>query len=274
MEQFFTDLWDTISKFAVTSGAKLLGAIVLLVVGLKLVKRLARRIENGKGFKKLNVNVQSFAKSGLVIALDAIVILTAVSILGVPMASIVALIGSCGVTIGLALQGGLSNLAGGLMVLLFHPFKVGDLISNGSYTGVVEEIGIFYTTIRTGDNREVLLPNGTVTGNALVNESYNETRRMDYAVPLGYGVDPALASRVLLTVAKETPNVLENPAPQLYLDSFGDSSLNYKLRLWCPSAKYYDVKVELGQRISDALAAAGVTIPYPQLDVHMDKDAS
>ena len=196
-------------------------------------------------------------------------VVTVGGIMGVPMASVVAAIASAGVAIGLALQGALSNLAGGIMILLFRPFRLDDYIEAGDYAGTVTDVGIFYTVLRTPDNKVVTIPNGTIMSESVVNYSVMDTRRVEIVVSVAYGSDIEQVKQILLGVATAHELVLTDPAPFARLAEHGDSSLDFKLRVWVKSADYWTVHFDLLETVEGRLAEAGIEIPYNQLDVHI-----
>lgn len=204
MEEF----WKTVTQFAAGFGLKLLAALLLLVIGLKLCKWAVRRLEKSRFFGKLEDSVRSFVRSLVSIGLKILVFVSASLVLGIPESSFIALLTSAGVAIGLALQGALSNFAGGLMILLFRPFRVGDYISTASGEGTVHDITVFYTVLITPDNKHVTLPNGGLTNTAVTNYSREKTRRVDLAFSVAYNSDLTEVRRLLLDAARAHPMVL------------------------------------------------------------------
>lgn len=246
-------------------------ALVVIIIGMKLIKWVRKLLK--KSLEKNN------ADTGLVQFLDSLVkyvlyILLALTILqrfGVQTTSIVAAIGSVGVAIGLALQGSLSNFAGGVIILLLKPFKVGDYVIQGSLEGVVSEIQLFYTTLTTGDNRKIVIPNGQLADNSLINATAAETRRVDIKVGISYNSDVKLAKDLLLKLGNEDADTLkeEGNAPMAAVEELGDSAVNMLLRVWTTTDKYWDVKFRLTEAVKASFDEAGIEIPYNQLDVHL-----
>lgn len=246
-------------------------AFVVIIIGMKLIKWVRKLLK--KSLEKNN------ADTGLVQFLDSLVkyvlyILLALTILqrfGVQTTSIVAAIGSVGVAIGLALQGSLSNFAGGVIILLLKPFKVGDYVIQGSLEGVVSEIQLFYTTLTTGDNRKIVIPNGQLADNSLINATAAETRRVDIKVGISYNSDVKLAKDLLLKLGNEDADTLkeEGNAPMAAVEELGDSAVNMLLRVWTTTDKYWDVKFRLTEAVKASFDEAGIEIPYNQLDVHL-----
>ena len=263
---------QTISQYAVEIAGKLILGIIVLVVGFKLTKVLVKLIVKGKVFTKLDPGVQTFLKSFISIAFKALVVITAAGVIGINMASFITILGSMAVAIGLSLQGSLSNIAGGLIILIFKPFKMGDFITVGGENGVVTEIGIFYTHLTTVDNRKVIIPNSVVSNDKLVNASEQDKRRVDINVTVGYDSDIEKVKGILLGIANRHPKVIKEPAePMARLANHGDSALEFTFRSWCNAEDYWDVKFDMLEEIKTEFDKNNISIPYPQLDVHLDK---
>ena len=265
MSGFTTALMDDLVQF----GLHLLYAILFVAAGLKAAKWLAKRIKHMKLMQRIDPNVASFISTSSLQVLRIIVLIIAALILGVPGSAFVTLFGSAGVAIGLALQGSLSNLAGGLMLLFFRPFSVGDYIKTETDEGTVQQISTFYTTILTIDNRRVILPNGELTNNRLINCSAEPTRMLDLAFSVSYDSDPAHVRSVLLACAAENPHVLAEPAPVAPMTAHGESGLTFNLRAWVAKENYGKARFALLESVKIAFDREGISIPYPQMDVHM-----
>lgn len=263
LEDLFPKLLDFILQVAL--------AFVFIVIGMKLIgwvrKILRRSLERNNADTGLIQFLDSFVKYILYILLA----LTILQRFGVQTTSIVAAIGSVGVAIGLALQGSLSNFAGGVIILLLKPFKVGDYILQGDLEGTVSEIQLFYTTLKTGDNRKIVIPNGQLADNSLINATASETRRLDIKVGISYDGDIRLAKELLLKLGMEDPDTLkeEEKMPMAVVEDLADSSVNMMLRVWTPTEKYWEVKFRLTEKVKLAFDEAGLEIPYNQLDVHV-----
>ena len=246
-------------------------AFVFIVIGMKLIgwvrKILRKSLERNHADTGLVQFLDSLVKYGLYILLA----LTILQRFGVQTTSIVAAIGSVGVAIGLALQGSLSNFAGGVIILLIKPFKVGDYVIQGSLEGNVSEIQLFYTTLTTPDNRKIIIPNGQLADNSLVNATAADTRRLDIKVGISYNSDVKLAKDLLLKLGENDPDTLreEGKAPMAAVEELADSSVNMLLRVWTPTNKYWDVKFRLTEAVKFAFDEAGIEIPFNQLDVHL-----
>lgn len=252
-------------------GLKIIFGLIVLFVGMKLAKWAVKLVSKGKAFSKLEVSVQSFLLSFIKIILYALVIASAAIIWGIPTTSFLTIFTSAGVAVGLALQGALSNFAGGLMILIFKPFKVGDFIENGAVMGTVKDITIIYTILHTVDNKVITIPNGTLTNSNVINYSTLPSRRVDIKFSAGYHDDIEKVKRVLMSVAEAHEKVLKDPAPFVRLTAQGSSSLDYTFRVWCAGADYWDVYFDMMERVKMAFDENGISIPFQQVDVHMDK---
>mgnify|MGYP001113216416 CR=1 FL=1 len=201
------------------------------------------------------------------------VVIAALDQLGVDTTSLIALIGAAGLAIGLALQGSLQNLASGVMLIVFRPFDSGDFVETAGVSGVIETIGIFTTTMRSGDNREIIIPNGEIFGGTITNFSKRETRRVDMVFGIGYDDDIKKAKDLLNKILDEDERVLKEPAPLVAVAELADSSVNFNVRPWCKTADYWDVYFDTHEKVKLTFDAEGISIPYPQMDVHQDKAA-
>ncbi|MBO4353600.1 MAG: mechanosensitive ion channel [Clostridia bacterium] len=271
MEDFLKEMWTKISEFAVTYGFRLIASLVVLIIGSKLIKFVVKRVKKSKGLEKMQKTAQVIVVNSLKIFLYAILIVTICSILDIPMASIVGVITSCALAVGLALQGALSNLAGGFMILIFKPFLVDDYIDAGSCAGTVVDIGAFYTTLKTPDNKKVVIPNGALANGVVTNFSRHPTRRVDLKFNVAYSSNIDKVREVILGCANSHDLVLKDPAPVVYLTEQADSALVFSLRAWANNSDYWTVFFELNEAVKRAFDATGIKIPFPQLDVHMDK---
>ena len=265
--------WQTflslITQFVTSLGIKLLGAILIFVVGLKLTSWLCKIIRTSPKLDKLEVSLRSFLTSFVKIVLYIILVITVAMILGVPATSFITILASCGVAVGLALQGSLSNFAGGLMILFFRPFKVGDFIEASGETGIVQEITVVYTVLLTLDNKRITIPNGGLTNSVIKNYSSEELRRVDLTFNVAYGSDVEQVKELIGKLAAAHPLALKEPAPFVRLSAHGDSALTFTTRVWCKNADYWDVYFDLTEGVKKAFDEKGIQIPYPQMDVHV-----
>ena len=270
-DQILTNLFTWITEFAMSFGLKFLAAIIVLFVGFKITKWVAKLIGKSKKFQKIDAGAQSFIKSFLNIVLKALIILTAASIIGVPMTNFVAAIGSIGLAIGLAMQGSLSNVAGGLMILIFHPFRVGNFITANGVSGTVKEITILYTILDTPDNVRIIVPNGELSNATVQNFSVNEIRRCDLEFGVAYNSDMKLVIKLLTDMASSHELILKDKDIFVKVGSYDESQITVKLRAWVNAADYWTVYFDLLDKAKEVFDANGIEIPFPQLDVHFDK---
>ncbi len=260
---------DNLVSMAVNFAGKLMAALLVLVLGGLLVKLFLKAFKKSKLIQKTETTVAHFLVNFIRIGLYMILIITAIAIMGVPMASVVAAIASAGVAIGLALQGSLSNLAGGIMILIFKPFRIGDYITTGGESGTVVDIGIFYTFLQTPDNRQITIPNGKVMGDSVTNVSVYKTRRVDLKLSVAYGSDTEKVKAILIDEATKHKLVLKDPEPFCRMSEHGSSSLDFSLRVWVNSADYWTVNFDLLESIKARFEKEGIEIPYQKLDVNV-----
>ncbi|MBQ4590394.1 MAG: mechanosensitive ion channel family protein [Clostridia bacterium] len=242
-------------------------AALILIIGFALVKALLRFVK--KFTSKLDVNIQTFIENFVGIALKLVVILTAVIVIGVPESSVIAVLGSCGLAIGLALQGGLSNIASGIIIMFCKPFHVGDFIISGGISGVVKDIGIYYTLITTPDNQDISVPNSTLANSTITNLSTESTRRLDFDFTVSYEADLDLTRKVLLASAQMNDLVLKDPAPEVLITAHGASGVTVKLRVWCAAENYWTVNFDMWEDVKKAFDKFGIEIPYQYVNVVM-----
>ncbi len=250
-------------------GLRVIAAIVILIVGrwvAKAVEKLVVRVMSGR---KVDPTIINFTGNLTYIALLAFVVLAALGQLGVQTTSFIAVIGAAGLAIGLALQGSLANFAAGFLLIIFHPFKVGDLIEGAGVLGVVEKIQIFTTQLLTADNKTIIIPNAKLTADNIVNWSVKGTRRVDLEVGIGYGDDIDKARDILTAIVDEDSRILKDPAPTIAVSALGDSSVTLVVRPWVMAGDYWGVYFDLTEQIKKRFDAEGVTIPFPQRDVHI-----
>lgn len=254
---------------AATLGKKLVAAGLVLLIGHLLIKLFMKILRKSKFAEKGDPTAVRVLNNFIRVGLYVVLLVTVIGILGVPMASVVAAIASAGVAIGLALQGALGNLAGGIMILMFRPFRIGDYVETSDAAGTVEDVGIFYTVLRTPDNKVVTIPNGTVMANNVTNYSLKETRRLELVFHVDYGTDVEKVKKILLSEASKHELVLGDPAPFARLAEQGDHALAFKLRVWVANADYWTVNFDLLEAINKRFEEEGIEIPFNQLDVHV-----
>ncbi len=264
---------NNILEWCITGGIRILIAIIILIVGWIITDKLVKVIRRGKAFAKLDTTLASFLSSCINILFKTILIIICISLVGIPMASIVAILAAAGATIGLALQGGLSNIAGGILLLIFKPFKVGDFITSDGESGTVADIGIFYTKIKTIDNKTAIIPNGVVSGNKLVNYSDEEFRRVDLEFTVDYSSNINGILLLLNNISDNNEKVVsdENHSTDVRIISYSERGITIVTRSWCKSSDYWAVYFDLNKTVYDEFTKYGVKFAIPQMDVHLDK---
>ena len=268
--------WESIKEFFTDKGmvefiVRFLLAVIFLLIGSKVAKIIARKITKSKSMMRLNKTIRSFLGHVIAICLYILVAIITVMILGLELSAFSAALASVGLAIGLALQGGLSNIAGGVLVVAFKPFEVGDYIETAGVGGTVTDIGVFYTTLTTPDNKKVVIPNGTVSNEVVTNYSTHDTRRIDFDFSIAYSADIDVAKKVLYACAQADERVLTDPAAKVMITSHKESSIGIRLRVWVRSSDYWDVNFAIWEQVKRSFDQFGVVIPYPQLDVHLSK---
>lgn len=254
----------------VRAGGSILKAILVFIVGrflISLVKRLVTRLMNKRD---VDISIKTFVSSLINILLTILLIVSVVGALGVETTSFAALLASAGVAIGMALSGNLQNFAGGLVILLFKPYKVGDWIEhpNQSVSGTVKEIQIFHTILNTADNKQIYIPNGSLSSGVIINYSHQKTRRVEWIVGVDYGEDYAKVMKVMHEVLAADKRILTEPAPFVALHALAASSVNVVARVWVNSEDYWNVYFDINQAIYDTFNKEGINFPFPQLTVH------
>ncbi|MBW6498501.1 MAG: mechanosensitive ion channel [Bacteroidales bacterium] len=262
-------LLNFFSEFAVTYGLRLIGAIVALIIGFWLIKKFNRALKNLFEKREVEPSLSSFLLSLISIMLKILVVISILGMIGIQMTSFIAILGAAGLAIGLALSGTLQNFAGGVILLLLKPFKVGDFIEAQGYLGTVSEIQIFNTILKTPDNKLIIIPNGPLATNSLTNFSAMPTRRVDWKFGIAYGDSFPKAKSVLEQLLKNDSRVMEDPAPFIVLSSLSDSSVDITVRAWVNSGDYWPVFFEMQEKVYDTFAKEGINIPFPQMDVHL-----
>lgn len=253
-------------------GTSIILAVATLVAGLFVIGLAMRVLNKALDRGNIDPSLRSFLGSLSSMGLKALVYITALSVLGIEMTSFVAILAAAGLAIGMALSGTLQNFAGGVMVLLFKPYKVGDFIEAQGYSGVVKEIQIFITVLTTPDNKTVLIPNGPLANGALINYSTQPLRRVDWTFGIGYSDDIDKAYELIHSLLSADERVLKDPAPLVALSSLGDSSVNLVVRAWVKAPDYWDVHFAMNDSVFRQFGANGLSIPFPQLDVHVHEN--
>lgn len=262
------EVWKSVSDKLVSIAGRLLACILILIIGHFIIKLITKKLLNSKKMNNLDPGVRGFLRTFVKILLNVILIVSVIGVLGIPMASVIAVLGAAGAAIALALQGTLGNLAAGIMLVVLRPFRVGDFIEISGNLGTVLEIGLFATTVRTIDNRHVIVPNSTMTNSTLINYSSEELRRVDMVVHTAYGTDMEKAKQIILDYAKEDKYILDDPAPFVRMTDMGDS-MEYTVRMWVKNADYWDARFNLSENICARFAENGIAVPHHQVDIHV-----
>ncbi len=260
---------DWIMEKIVEYGTSLLFAVAVIVIGFWIVKRINKLVRRTFEKKDFDPSLETFLASTIAITLRILVIITALSQLGIEMTSFVALLGAAGLAIGMAFSGTLSNLAGGVMILFFKPYKVGDFIEAQGEKGTVKELRIFNTILITLDNKTVIIPNGPLANGNMINYSTQTKRRVDFTVGIAYGDDYDTAKNMLLEFVKDDPRIIDAEDNFIGLVELADSSVNITLRVWCKTEDYWAVFFNMNERIYKEFGSKGLNIPFPQMDVHV-----
>jgi len=250
-------------------GPRLIGAIIVLLVGLQIIGWLSKWLK--KSFEKRNVDpsLRPFLRSLITTLLKVLLVISVMGMLGIQMTSFIAILGAAGLAIGLALSGTLQNFAGGVIILIFKPYKVGDYITAAGHSGTVNEIQIFVTILKTPDNVTIIIPNSELATSSLTNYSAEQTRRVDWTFGVAYGDDFNKAKDVLLKIIKADERIHAAPEPFIVLGELADSSVNLIVRVWVNASDYWDVKFDMNEKVYKTFAEEGLNIPFPQMDVHV-----
>ena len=271
-DEIINTIANKISEYLADAGINLVLSIIMLLVGWKVINIFSRKVKEGKLFSKVEPTARSFMNSAISITLKILLIITIAAVLGVPMTSMIAVLGSCGLAIGLALQGSLSNIAGGFILTVFKPFVVGDFIKSGEFEGTVKSINIFYTKIITPDNKIIVIPNSKVSDSALIDYNAFPSRRVEIDISAAYSEDSDVVKQALIDAAKTNEKVDQTIEPVAVITSFDDSAVAYQLRMWCKTEDYWDVKFAVTEKVKKIFDERKIQIPFPQMDVHITKE--
>ena len=262
---------DILMEHILSYAPKVLGAIVVLIVGLWIVKLFSNLI--GKVIRNsiIDDSLEGFLISLISILLKIMVYISSIGMLGIEMTSFIAILGAAGLAVGMALSGTLQNFAGGVMILLFKPFKVGDYISAQGHSGSVKEIQIFVTQLATPDNKTIFIPNGPLANDSLINFSAQETRRVEWVFSISYGDDVEVAFEVLRTLLVSDDRILNDPEPFMALSKLAENSVDITVRVWVKGADYWSVYYRMNEEVYKNFSTHGLRIPFPQTEVHIHK---
>lgn len=259
-------------EFCITAGRHILIAAIIFIVGRLLISFINRIVANMLSRRHIDASVQTFLRSLVKILLTVLLIVSVIGALGINTTSFAALLASAGVAIGMALSGNLQNFAGGLVILLFKPYRVGDWIEAQGVQGTVKEIQIFHTVLTMSDNKVVYIPNGSMSTAVVINYSRNDSRRLEWTVGIDYGEDVTRAQKAIEKALGTDARILTDPAPFIAVTALADSSVNLVVRAWVKTADYWPVYHETLRRIYDTFNSEGINFPYPQQTVHVVKE--
>jgi small conductance mechanosensitive channel len=263
------NIQEYIVEMVITYGPRLIGAILVLYIGLKIIKWFERWLLKKMEAKNVDPSLRPFFKSLAGTLLRVLLVISVMSMIGIQMTSFIAILGAAGLAVGLALSGALQNFAGGIIILIFKPFKVGDFISAQDYMGTVVEIQIFNTILKTPDHKTIIIPNGGLSTSAMTNFSTQPTRRIDWTFGIAYGDSFDKAKEVILSLIQQDERILKDPAPFVALSELADSSVDIVVRVWVNSADYWGVFFQVNENVYKIFSREGINIPFPQMDVHL-----
>ncbi|MBO6516977.1 MAG: mechanosensitive ion channel [Bacteroidia bacterium] len=263
---------EKISELSVTYGTKIIGAVIVFIIGSWIVKLLTKSFNAILDKRNVDVSLKPFLKGLVNTLLRVLLVISVLSMLGIEMTSFVAILGAAGLAVGMALSGTLQNFAGGVMILIFKPFKVGDYIQAQDHEGFVKEIQIFNTILETLDFKKVIIPNGGLSNASMVNYTPGAVRRVDWTVGMAYGDDVDTAKKVIADLCASDARILNEPEPLfIAVEALADSSVNFTVRAWVKNEDYWGVYFRLNEEVYKNFGPAGLNIPFPQMDVHLHK---
>lgn len=263
---------EQLTQIAVEYGPKLIGAIVVLIIGGWIIKGLIRATGKMMDKSKMDESLKPFLKGIVGMLLKVLLFISVLGMVGIEMTSFIAIMGAAGLAIGMALSGTLQNFAGGVMILVFKPFKVGDLIDAQGYLGIVKEIQIFNTILTSLDNKTIIIPNGGLSTSSLTNYSAEEERRVDWTIGIAYGDDVDKARAVIKRLCDQDSRILKDPEVFIQVAELADSSVNFAVRAWVKAPDYWGVFFDLNENVYKTFGSEGLNIPFPQMDVHVHKN--
>lgn len=263
---------EYLKELMLTYGLKLLAAVVVWVIGLWIIKAIRRAFKNVMNNSKLDASLKPFLLSMAGILLKVMLVISVLSMLGIEMTSFVAILGAAGLAVGLALSGTLQNFAGGVMILIFKPYKVGDYVEASGYSGTVNAIQIFNTVLKTPDNKTIIIPNGGLSTSSITNYSTEEKRRVDWTIGVGYGDDLDAARTVIKRLCDEDQRILKDPEVFIAVSELADSAVNFTVRAWVKASDYWAVYFRMNEEVYKTFNKEGLNIPFPQMDVHLHKE--
>lgn len=266
-----SDYSEKIYDFVLFYGPKLIGAIITLIIGLWIIKVIQKTVRKTFEKREVDISLRGFLNSMIGVLLKVMLVISVVGMLGVEMTSFIAILGAAGLAVGMALSGTLQNFAGGVMILIFKPFKVGDFIDAQGHMGTVNEIQIFNTILKTPDNKTIIIPNGGLSTSSMTNFSTELQRRVDFVFGIAYGDDYDKAKQVLSKLINEDERILKTPEPFIALTELADSSVNIVVRVWAEASNYWGIYFDLQEKVYKTFDKEGLNIPFPQMDLHIQK---
>ncbi|MDF1876272.1 mechanosensitive ion channel [Sulfurimonas sp. SAG-AH-194-L11] len=271
MEIEITQYSDVVITYASEYGLKIIAALLIFIIGKWAVNKITALTKKLMIKAKIDTTLVEFAESLIYFVLLLMVMLASLNALGINTTSFLAVFGAASLAVGLALQGSLANVGAAVLIIIFRPFKVGDYVEAGGATGTVEDVNLFSTIIAPLDNRTVIVPNATIISGNITNYSKKPERRVDHVFGIGYGDDLKLAKETLMEIMMNDPRVLQDPAPFVAVSELGESSVNFITRSWVKTADYWDVYFSQIEKVKLTFDEKGISIPFPQMDVHLDK---
>ncbi len=268
----FQEIIDKAPEYLIPFALKLVGAILIWFIGVRVIKFLSRRIKRILDKRDTDEALKTFLNSLINITFKILLIISVLATLGVKMASFIALLGAAGLAVGMALSGTLQNFAGGMVILMFKPFRVGDLLEAQGHKGVVKEIQIFNTILKTPDNKTVIIPNGALSNASMTNYTTEPKRRVDWVFGIGYGDDIHLADKIIRQLCAEDSRIFKDPEPFVVISELADNSVNFTVRVWAKTDDYWGVYFDMNKNVYEAFDKEGINIPFPQMDLHLHKN--
>ncbi len=265
----FTNILDNLYKLGIENGLNLIFAIITLIVGLWVIKRISKLTSRSFDRQKIDPSLKPFLIGTISIILKILLIISVMMMIGIEMVSFVAILGAVSLAIGMALSGTLQNFAGGVMIILFKPYKVGDFIDAQGYMGIVKEIQIFNTILTTPDNKTIIIPNGGLSTGSMTNFSTEPQRRVDFVFGIGYDDDIDKAKNLIKSLIEADKRILKDPEPFIAVSELADSSVNFVVRVWANAADYWGIFFDMTENVKKLFDKEGVSIPFPQTDVHV-----
>jgi small conductance mechanosensitive channel len=264
-------IWDKINDVVITFGPRLIGAIITLIIGWWIIGIIQRSVRKSFEKREMEPSLRGFLNSMIGILLKILLLISVIGMVGVQMTSFIAILGAAGLAVGMALSGTLQNFAGGVIILLFKPFKVGDYIEAQGHSGSVNEIQIFNTILKTPDNKTIIIPNGGLSTGSMINYSTEPQRRVDFVFGIGYGDDVDKAKAVIQQLIDGDERILKDPAPFIAVSELADSSVNLVVRVWAEASNYWGIHFDMHEKVYKTFDKEGLNIPFPQMDLHVHK---